>query len=61
MSKCDVLRNHFEKSLPLDVLEPFEPLEKFDLLLALKPLESLLLFDLVILPSSSYSSTNLFP
>lgn len=52
-------KNHFYLLLEyLDVLDPFE---NADLLLALKPFESLLLLDLVILPYSSYSSTNLFP
>lgn len=48
-------------SLLLECLEVLEAFEKADLLLALNPLESLLLLDFVILPSSSYSSTNLLP
>lgn len=41
-------------SLLFENLEALEPFEKADRLLALKPFESLLLFDLVIRPSSSY-------
>ena len=46
-------------SLLFESLEDFEFLEKLERLLALNPFESLLLLDLVIRPTSSYSSTNL--